>query len=212
MLWGALGTALLALVLLAALLIPHAFRSESGPESMVEATSDPVQEETPSASEPAPKHKRNAPGPKHHPAPPPVPTAPDEPGPKAVRIAISGRDEAPGERNVIKARFAFRNAGRETIRAFRMTWDLPGSPSRKPQVDAYYAPGCRASIGPSPAGLKLDVACSGLDLRAGQTHPGADGISLGIHYQDWSPWGDKAAAGLGPGFAPVNGARIHVED
>lgn len=122
----------------------------------------------------------------------PVPTAAPE---KAAFLSVSVRDEAPEERNAFKPRLVFRNRGNRTIHAFRATWDIPGHADRSPVAEAYYSPGCEATLAPRPGGLRLTVSCDGLDLKPGQVHPGNDGIALGLHHRDWSPWGEKPEVG-----------------
>lgn len=123
-------------------------------------------------------------------------------------LVVTARDEAPDERNAFKPRIAFRNMGARTIRAFRATWDIPGRTDRAALAEAYYAPGCTASLASRPGGLRLTISCEGIDLAPGRTHPGADGIALGLHYQDWSPWGEKPA--LGRDFATRNDIRTDI--
>lgn len=125
-------------------------------------------------------------------------------------IEVLGRDEAPDERNALKPRLVFRNAGKTKIRSFRMEWELPGDIGRKPQVDAYYAPGCASSLSGSGSGILLTVDCRDLDLGPGKVHPGPDGISLGIHHPDWSTWPGKDRWGLGRKMAPIPSAKVVV--
>jgi len=213
-LWGASVTAFLACTLLLVVLVLRpTVSSDAAPQSAA-PESESFSATSPKAPAPTRNKKRHA-GPRDEPShlrPDAHPERPQPPTDRAASgsIAVTGRDEAPNEGNAIKARLAFRNTGSETIHSFRMTWDLPGEPRRKPQVDAYYAPGCNARIEPRPGGLRLEVECAGLDLRSGQIHPGPDGISLGIHYQDWSTWNRKGASGLGSNAAALPDARIDV--
>lgn len=191
LLWGALVAGGLSILLILGAL---AFFLRSDPPPPAPADPPP----------PAPSHKRPGKPPKaKHQRPGEAPAKPGAdqtviPAPSASGdIAVLVRDEAPGERNAFKPRMAFKNVGSETIRSFRATWDIPGR-GRDAQVDIYYAPDCRAELSEEGPGLRLSVECSGLRLRPGQTHPGPDGISLGIHRRDWSKWGPKPD--IGPTF------------
>lgn len=141
-----------------------------------------------------------------------APTAPTTMAPAASNasgLSVQARDEAPEDLSSLKPRLTFRNTGPSTIRAFRATWDIPGNAGRKPQVDSYWSPGCESRLEPRAGGLSLVVECRGLQLRPGQVHPGADGLSLGIHYPDWSRWDDKPTLGLGRKPSPIP-ARVEL--
>lgn len=124
-------------------------------------------------------------------------------------VSVQARDEAPEDHSSLKPRLVFRNAGSSTVRAFRATWDIPGDAGRKPLVESYWSPGCQSRLEARSGGLSLVVECRGLQLRPGQIHPGADGLSLGIHYPDWSRWDDKPSLGLGRSPSPIP-ARVEI--
>lgn len=125
-------------------------------------------------------------------------------------IVASARDEAPDDRNAFKPRIVFRNIGSAVIHSFRATWDIPGRLGKAPQVDSYYAPNCTSDLVKRPGGVRLVVDCSGLDLRPGQSHPGPDGIALGIHNRDWSEWKDKPE--VDRNFSARSDIRIDIGD
>lgn len=203
LLWASFAVAGMALVLLAGLLVARPRLGSPDPSPTASEPSAVPAPESPESSGPAP-----APAPSDEiPASTDASTSPVE----GSEIAVLGRDEAPGETNAFKPRLAFRNTGSRTIRAFRMEWDLPGDMGRKPVVEPYYAPGCDAALSPSGTGIRLVVACRDLKLKPGQIHPGQDGISLGIHYPDWSKWPRPPDGTLGRTLAPVPGARVVVE-
>lgn len=208
LLWASLAVAGAALVLLLGLLV--AKPRLGTPDPSLPASSPPASETSDSpASENSGSSSPDgeAAPPEVDPGPAAIPTSPVEGG----GIEVLGRDEAPGEANAFKPRLAFRNSGDRTIHAFRMEWDLPGEMGRKPVVESYYAPGCDASLASSGSGVRLVVACRDLKLKPGQVHPGQDGISLGIHYPDWSRWPRVPAGTIGSKLAPVPGVRIVVE-
>lgn len=214
LLWASLGVAGVALALLVVLLVsrpasPEAKESQarsnpstgSGPEISAEWGGSSAE---PAGKEPSGESSTDANPPLNSLAPATPLVVGDG------YIEVLGRDEAPDERNALKPRLAFRNMGRTNVRSFRMEWELPGDMGRKPQVDAYYAPGCLASLSGSGSGILLTVNCRDLDLGPGKVHPGPDGISLGIHHPDWSTWPGKERWGLGRKMSPIPSAKVVV--
>jgi len=208
-LWGALGCAALAVALMGALLVAWPHRRAAGQPSPNGSSAAGAAEDIGTASA-SPEGATPPSGDAGTPAPQAPTNAPSADA-ATSEIVVLGRDEAPDETNAFKPRLAFRNAGGRTVHAWRMEWDIPGDISRKPVVEAYYAPGCDASLAPSGSGLRLVVACRDLQLEPGRIHPGPDGISLGIHYPDWSKWPRVEEGTIGRAMAPVPGARIVLD-
>jgi serine/threonine protein kinase len=213
LLWASLGVAGVALALLVGILVgtksPSSVVGGSAPSPAPESESPgSVRPETPSSdTEDRSPDKGAEPSAPQKEAPLPSPAT----GGGESLVEVLGRDEAPGETNAFKPRLAFRNTGSRTIRAFRMEWDLPGDMGRRPVVETYYAPGCDAALASSGSGIRLVVTCRDLRLKPGQLHPGQDGLSLGIHYPDWSKWPRPPDGTIGRTLAPVPGARVVVE-
>lgn len=131
-----------------------------------------------------------------HDAAMPVPVEPVAAPSGGAGIELLVRDEAPEDNGSLKPRIAIVNRSGETVDWVRVRWRLD-LPAANAIVDAYYAPKCEARMENRGSVGDLVITCAGLGLKRGQTWPGPDGMSLGIHTPDWKPWKRKASLGLG---------------
>lgn len=105
-------------------------------------------------------------------------------------IALS--QETSYDNNSSKPRIAVKNEGTTDFSNFQVYYYLDAAEGKTPVVQDWYSPYSTVSlehVTNTMYRVRLDY--SGYTLAAGATLPNPDGVSLGLHFNDWSDW-DKS--------------------
>ena len=104
-------------------------------------------------------------------------------------IEVYLKHEGLHESNIIKPRIYLHNSGAEAITGFYFFYYFTVDEGKNPVPEAWYAPNTIVTLENRENGLyRARFDCSSVQIPAGGIFPDLGGISVGLHYSDFSEW------------------------
>ncbi len=124
---------------------------------------------------------------------------------------VAQSKETSSEANFTKPRILIENTGLQTVSNFQVYYYFTAAEGKTPVLEDWYTPYSTPSI----EFVKDDIYRVRLDffgysLEPGQIFPTADGLAIGLHYNDWSVWNKNDDPSYNPSTSFVDNSNMVV--